>query len=358
MFGKTFELSLTKDYVRHWGVNEAVRELIQNALDSESPFIYSFDKEDDDTWTLSLTSEFAELSAATLLLGTTSKADATDKIGSFGEGYKIALLVLTREGYPVAIWNGNRHWHPYFNYSRKYEADILCVGEEAMQHANKGVTFLVSKLSADQIDEIKAQCLHMQDNIGAIKRTEWGDILLDQPGRLYVGGLFITETDKKYGYNIKPEHVKLERDRQTVDSWDLAKLTRNMWYATEEFDRIATMIDEKYPDMEYCTYDAPAAVKDACYRYFRERFPDKFLAKSAQELQDLIRQKMTEYVRMDSLGDLARESKHYSEGPRVPIKTPTELLVQWWAEAKYMKRDDRERAFNKLLDTSRKWRLS
>jgi hypothetical protein len=37
MFNNTYELSLNKGYVAHWGVLEAVRELIQNGLDSDSP---------------------------------------------------------------------------------------------------------------------------------------------------------------------------------------------------------------------------------------------------------------------------------------------------------------------------------
>jgi hypothetical protein len=40
--GKTYELSLVKTYVASWGLAQAVRELIQNALDSDSPFVYEF----------------------------------------------------------------------------------------------------------------------------------------------------------------------------------------------------------------------------------------------------------------------------------------------------------------------------
>lgn len=38
---KSYELPLARDYVRHWGVTEAVRELLQNMLDSESPNEFS-----------------------------------------------------------------------------------------------------------------------------------------------------------------------------------------------------------------------------------------------------------------------------------------------------------------------------
>ena len=35
MFGKTYQLSLTRDYVRHWGVSEAVRELMTRSPKDE-----------------------------------------------------------------------------------------------------------------------------------------------------------------------------------------------------------------------------------------------------------------------------------------------------------------------------------
>ncbi len=74
------------------------------------------------------------------------------------------------------------------------------------------------------MDAIRASCLQMQDHIGAIKMTSKGDILLEKPGELYVGGLYICKTEMKYGYNIKPEFIKLERDRQTVSSYDLCDI--------------------------------------------------------------------------------------------------------------------------------------
>ncbi len=91
MLSRAYELSLSKQYVSHWGMADGVRELLQNALDSESPFEWEFKD-----GSLFLHSRYSKLEPRTLLLGQTSKAEDTTAIGSFGEGYKIAMLVLTR----------------------------------------------------------------------------------------------------------------------------------------------------------------------------------------------------------------------------------------------------------------------
>jgi hypothetical protein len=77
------------------------------------------------------------------LLGTTSKAGNKDAIGSFGEGYKIAMLVLTREEYIVEIDNGEKRWTPEFEYSRKYDEELLVIKETKLPYKNKGLTFRV-----------------------------------------------------------------------------------------------------------------------------------------------------------------------------------------------------------------------
>lgn len=86
MFETVYELPLSRDYVRHWGIPEAVREILQNAIDSDSPLEYTLY-----TDRITVTSKHSRLEPKTLLLGRTSKADCDDKVGSFGEGYKIAF---------------------------------------------------------------------------------------------------------------------------------------------------------------------------------------------------------------------------------------------------------------------------
>lgn len=139
---RSYELPISRDYVRHWSMPEAVREIIQNALDSESPFEYEFKSDK-----LFIRSRGAILPTSTLLLGKTSKAHATDKIGSFGEGYKIALLVLTREGYSVKIHNNGRIWTPFFKQSRQFDAEVLCIEDSADPIPFEGISFEIDGMA-------------------------------------------------------------------------------------------------------------------------------------------------------------------------------------------------------------------
>lgn len=356
MFDKVFELSLSRNYVRHWGIIEGVREIIQNALDSDSPFQYEIDSEDDGTYTLYLVSEFSTLPTSTLLLGSTSKADSTDKIGSFGEGYKIALLVLTREGIRTAIWNGPKKWEPFFQHSTKFNEELLCVRETAMPSKNRGLRFCIYGLSSDQVDDIRASCIRMQDHIGAIRSTPKGDILLEQPGKLYVGGLFICNTELQFGYNIKPDFVTLERDRQTVDGWALKTLTRDMWFDTGDMDRIVTLISEEVPDLEYAEYSSPEIVKDACYRHFREQHGDQaIIAKTPADLKQLIKEGMTRVVSAGVLGSVASGSELYRQRRLVVVKSPKDYLDEWWSKAKFNIHERHKAGFEEILRQSKKW---
>ena len=143
MFEKIYELPISKDYVRHWGMNEGIREIIQNALDSESPFEWEFKDE-----TLLIKSRHANLKPSTLLLGVTSKEGNKDAIGSFGEGYKIAMLVLIRCGYNVHIYNGEVVWTPEFRLNKKFNAETLHIIETTAPNNNEGVTFEISGFMA------------------------------------------------------------------------------------------------------------------------------------------------------------------------------------------------------------------
>ena len=374
MFGtKHYELSLVKDYVSHWGLAEAARELIQNSLDSNSPFSYSFepatiygdDPKDDDEgqsgWTLRLKSEHSRLEPRHLLLGSTGKAQDKDAIGSFGEGFKIALLVLTRLGLPVTILNNERTWKPRFRFNKQYGAEVLVIEEELGSKAT-GLEFIVYGLDDADRATIERCCLKMQSDIGQIIPTTMGDILVDRPGELYVGSLFVCQTEMKFGYNVKPEYLKLERDRQTVSSWDLRVLTREMWYQTKRHDEVAKMIFDEVPDLEYAKYSTPEIIGAACYEIFKKENPGALIAESHSEMKAMIERGLTKTVYVNgSFGAIVSSHPPYRADTSrlVRIKPPHEHMQEWYDKhyryEKGVLREHRE-AFEALLKKAKEWK--
>jgi hypothetical protein len=361
MFGpKIYELSLVKTYVAHWGMAEAVRELIQNALDSASPFVYEFVvQEGMDTVSLRLNSEFTVLTPQTLLLGATSKAQDADAIGSFGEGFKIALLVLTRLGYDVDVQNGPHRWKPRFKFNQRFGDELLVIEEDDWPYeADKGLTFFVHGLDEQDVETIRASCLRMQADIGEVKKTTMGDILLERPGQLFVGGLFVCQTELDFGYNILPGHVKLERDRQTVDSWDLKDIVKRMWFDTKDYNRIAEMIEAEVPDVAYAEYGSPELVREACYQLFRSKNPGKVIAKTNEEMKEYVARGLTVYVGGGNYYSNVRSSASYvTENKAVlQVETPEQMLRKWFTENRGEMRSKAIESFRKeVLQAALGW---
>lgn len=355
LFGTVYELPLSKNYVRHWGFEEAIRELIQNALDCESPFEFEFSGDK-----LLIHSRFSSLKPNSLLLGQTSKSEDKDAIGSFGEGYKIALLVLLREGLKVRIRNNDRDWIPFFQRNEVYDAEVLCIRDERASRKNEGLTFEVSGLSPANIEAIRKNCLLMQNNVGEVIDTKYGQILRERPGRLYVGNLYVCQTELKYGYNVKPEHLRLERDRQTVSNFDLQWLTKDMWFDSERYDEVSALIEEGEKDVEYAQHGSPELVKDACYRRFRMKHPNGIVAKNQEELEQLVDRGLTNVVIVrDTYAQVVRQSSGYrsTAGSLVAVKTPEQQLEEFFEKHRGLMRRVAIVNFKKLLTASKGWRI-
>lgn len=350
---RSYELPIAKSYVRHWGMAEAIRELLQNAIDSDSPFEWEFGFD-----TLHIRSRNSRLQASTLLLGQTSKADSTDTIGSFGEGYKIALLVLTREGYPVTVHNGDRTWRPAFRTSRQFGAEVLCIDDEPAVQRRQGLEFEVGGLSPADMAAIRDGCLHMQDDIGEVHEVHEGRILRARPGKLYVGGLFVCDTELQFGYDMRPEHLTLERDRQTVSNFDLLFLTKTMWFQTGRWQEIAKMIGDEVPDLKYAEYGTPELVREACYQAFREKHHGAVIAKNQDELEALVKRGMTKVVVSAAYYPHVTQAMTYRSEVVVPVTPPVDVLRAWLAANRKNMRGAAIESFRKqLIDAAEGWRL-
>ncbi len=150
--------------------------------------------------------------------------------------------------------------------------------------------------------------------------------------------------------------MKLERDRQTVDAFDLNSITRDMWFATEEWDRIASMIEAEAPDLEYAEYSSPQLVKEACYRLFTAKHPGAVVAANQEQLKKLVEQGMTKVVVVGgNMYSNVRSSGTYLNRPSVRVKSPTERLEDWFAKSKFHMRHDVQKTFRALVTESKSW---
>ena len=353
MILKTFDLPLARDYVAHWGLPEAVRELLQNAIDSDSPMEYAFEGS-----TLSITSRYTTLEAKTLVLGGSSKGNDRSKIGSFGEGYKLALLVLTRLGYAVEIHNGNVCWTPAFIHSQLFDTEVLRLTETPLAD-NTGLTFLIQGLSHEDSNAVRDHCLFMQPPMDDVIGTKYGSILPSRPGKLYVGGLFVTDTDTQFGYDVLPQFLKLERDRQTVAAWDLYWLVKNMWLDTQRWDELAQLMEAQTPDVKHIEFDCPEILKEACYRKFKAANPGHIAVNSQKALDDAVAKGMTKTVYVSGgYYHAVSTHKEYVAEVKVALKhqTPAEFLTEWLSKHQREMRHPIRVAFQALIAQASKWK--
>jgi len=254
-----YTLTISPDYVKDWSVKDAIRELIQNAIDQESidvdnsKDIYSIDNN------LYIANKNSILEKSSLLLGGGTK-DGTKTIGQFGEGYKVALLVLLREGYTVEIRNykAQELWIPKIVNSRVYNSQVLAIDTNEYKFEtipDNSLEIVIKNIESDDI--LSEIWLDYNDNQYNHIKSHNAEILLDenQKGNIYIKGLKVSNLDKlEYGYNFDINVLKLGRDRNVVSGFDLQLELGSVWGKIPEEHKeltISLMKQEVY-DVEYC----------------------------------------------------------------------------------------------------------
>ncbi len=232
---KCYELTLTPNYVSEWTFNDAIRELIQNGtdqevLDNENHFSIEYDRE---RQVLQLKNSKSALKINTLLLGRSSKSGNEDTVGQFGEGYKIAALVLNRIGKTFTVLNNEKNeiWESRFKNSEKWLEKILAFYISKRETEDMGLCIEVGNVSWSEYNNLSDVWIGMCDFDYEKVETQYGEILTDEEfaGQVFVNGLFVDcNSDLQYGYNFKPKYINLERDRKTCDTWNVEDVTSKM----------------------------------------------------------------------------------------------------------------------------------
>lgn len=297
---KKFELSMTRDYVKSWGLQDALREIVQNAIDQE---VQGEDNEMSIVYednTLKISNKKSILSKKSLLLGKTTKENDNETIGQFGEGLKVALLVLNRLGKKVTIYNyGNREvWTSRFVKSRKYEGEqvlTIFVDTEFVWNKvpNENLTIVIEDIGEEEYIELKERTLYLQHDMGEVLDSkEYGRILLDSKfkGKIFVNGLYInTLTEIEFGYDIKPRHLKIGRDRDLVSEFDILFVTAYMWRENNG-ELLQDVIKKNFKDIYYLKTTVVDSflvesknIMESAHKEFMDNYGENTIPVSSQE---------------------------------------------------------------------------
>src|SRR5699024_4879916 len=157
--------------------------------------------------TISISNAKSKLTPKSLLMGSSTKRGNANLIGEHGEGYKVATVVLLRNGVTVRIYNNesNEVWESRIVRSKRYESDIVCfdIRKEIFNKKDNLVVEL-SGITPEMYEDIVKKNLWLQNSVGEERRGDYGSVLLDKrySGDLFVEGLFVCHNPNiRWGYN-------------------------------------------------------------------------------------------------------------------------------------------------------------
>lgn len=349
------KMSIDIGYVNDWGVQEALRELFQNAIDHGS-WSYSFDEEN----TLRIVSHNATLSCSTLLLGHSRKADGS--IGKFGEGYKLACLVLARAGKRCHVSTGAELWQAKLINSRTYKTKQLVFDTEKHDGpAWSDTTFIVYGLTEEEISELKTQNLHFEYP-GVVYEGSRGKAI-DRPGDIFIHGLFVCHVDGyKYGYDFSPTAISVDRDRRMVRDFDLKWLTSQIWKNSDMYDEVIGMIKDQAEDVGYLDsmiYSSEQTLADKAAETFILEHGQEAVAVTTQQQLETAREEGHEKIVIVPKVQhalMGRSSVYSPPPPKVVKRTPREALLDFERLYGNYIYGDMAIAFEGLLELSKSWR--
>lgn len=345
------KMSLSVEYVSDWGVQEALRELFQNSID-HGDWEYKLFKS-----RIELRSKNTSLDNATLLLGHSRKSEGA--IGKFGEGFKLACLVLTRLGKRVTIDTANEVWRPKLINSRTYKTQQLVFDTTSSLTKMSDLVFTIEDLTELELEELKHLNLHVNVT-AAYFCSDKGIVIEDRPGDIFVNGLFVAHMEGyKFGYNFKPQHLSLDRDRRLVRDFDVQWLTTQIWKDHENFDLILDMIKKELPDVKYLDsfiYSSKQGLADEAAKAFVTEHGAEAIPVTSQS--DLRQAQEAGHEAIILVPDIQRQLIHRSTfyvppAPKIIKKTPREELLEFkldWDMTPNM-----AESFDILIEKAERW---
>lgn len=235
---------ISKDYVPDWGINEALREIMQNFLDY-GEYNVKINQESPEKDHIELTNTWSPENINFLIIGSTSK-DNNDR-GKYGEGLKLAALVLLRNGYQLSVRTNA--------YTLKF---LLCYNKDATPTLGVRIDKLVTPMERGfsirftaPKDAFNTYLNNIIKPIDVIHHLEGVGSIVDKPkGNIYVGGLFVCNLrGYSYAYDFYANKVPLDRDRSVPREFDVKFYAGKIQETYSNFDTTGFDVDVSYSNI-------------------------------------------------------------------------------------------------------------
>lgn len=340
------QYTMTADYRKEWNEIDSVREIVQNCLDNRecrSDYFLS------EAGKVEIFTEGFILPMSSLALGESVKG--SDPIGGFGEGFKLALMVLERSGCNPVVHSGYNLFRPCF-----VEHDFIGRKTFAIEVTETDLFFdgLKYNLELDEslINELKEKVNLFSDNVLPLPNDV--DILEEYPGVVMVNGLFVCKEARfKFGYNFSPSKISLGCDRQIASSFGMAWETSRLWVEKlneDNADLVLNMITENALDVSDIQYHMTTAKAKMITMAFTARFGNVTIKPMGSSLSHGMNVCGALYSTMKTSGYLEIAN------PFEESNTPYSKIKKLMGENKKHMRSKAYKAMVKLLDESKNWK--
>lgn len=210
---------ISTEYRSQWGVWEAIREIVQNSLD-ETEQMPKLTRTTDGNILISDDGEGCELPNM-IILGKSEKHGAF-KRGQYGEGVKIASVILLKRGCRVVA--RSRDWIIEFKLGKLLSENILEYNITKTDGQYKGFSMVITGLDFDTVyeiittkfvDPLSPDVLHTNDTYGRVLTGKY-------KGNMYKRNIFVTKSHKESEFGYDLFNVDTGTDRNFMNTWDAA----------------------------------------------------------------------------------------------------------------------------------------
>jgi hypothetical protein len=345
---KTINYTMTADYRSNWNAIDAIREIVQNCLDNRQN-ASTYVLKDDGTVSIETTDFILPLS--TLALGESEKPDGA--IGGFGEGLKLALMILEREGCNIKVTTGDKILNPSFEMSDTVERETFCINIIEDQEYFDGLRFEFN-INPDYIEELKAKVNVFSNDILPLPNRDSVDIVEHMPGVVMVNGLYVCEELKfRYGYNFAPGKLELGCDRQIASTFGMAWETSKVWadrVNESNADEVLNMISEGCLDVADIQYHIPEQKAVLIADAFTRRFGHVKIKQVGSSLGYGMAVNNSLYNTMKKSGRIEVTNPFEESG------TPYSKIKELMAKEKKHMRSRAYKALEALLEDAKNWK--